>query len=319
VEYQRKHSAPAMVSPLHAYPGPPHSYSNHQSTPASALPGPHGGLLSPPESRRTSGDEKEQRQQTRQSLPSIHEALGAEQPLSYPPQPSAPVSGPPSFPPPSTAPSPSEQRTRTFSVDHINNQGPPNPFSHPRSPFMSTTTSLAPPPPPPQAPSDHLQRSSFSSTHHNPKLPTLHPLRTTQSPTIAPSRPQYSSYQQQPGSTYEASAPSSAGSMNPQYGYSQQYSSTPHPLSAPPLPPAAPNSGYPQSAAIQSAPPMRYPPPSWRSDNSDLARLEEKKLGRPTNLAPYGESVKRHLESFDLEASLNEVPQSRVLYHCVDC
>ena len=36
-----------------------------------------------------------------------------------------------------------------------------------------------------------------------------------------------------------------------------------------------------------------------------MARLEEKKIGR-SSLAPYGESVKRHLESFDLEASLNE-------------
>jgi glutamate--cysteine ligase catalytic subunit len=37
-----------------------------------------------------------------------------------------------------------------------------------------------------------------------------------------------------------------------------------------------------------------------------MARLEEKKINR-SSLAPYGESVKRHLESFDLEASLNEV------------
>jgi len=37
-----------------------------------------------------------------------------------------------------------------------------------------------------------------------------------------------------------------------------------------------------------------------------MARIEEKKINR-SSLAPYGESVKRHLESFDLEASLNEV------------
>lgn len=37
-----------------------------------------------------------------------------------------------------------------------------------------------------------------------------------------------------------------------------------------------------------------------------MTRLEEKKIGR-SSLAPYGESVKRHLESFDLEASLNEM------------
>jgi len=37
-----------------------------------------------------------------------------------------------------------------------------------------------------------------------------------------------------------------------------------------------------------------------------MALLEEKKIGR-SSLAPYGESVKRHLESFDIEASLNEM------------
>jgi glutamate--cysteine ligase catalytic subunit len=37
-----------------------------------------------------------------------------------------------------------------------------------------------------------------------------------------------------------------------------------------------------------------------------MARMEEKKINR-SSLAPYGESVKRHLESFDMEASLNEM------------
>lgn len=46
-------------------------------------------------------------------------------------------------------------------------------------------------------------------------------------------------------------------------------------------------------------------PQSWQ-DGSEMARLEEKKIGR-SSLAPYGESVKRHLESFDIEASLNEM------------
>jgi hypothetical protein len=81
--------------------------------------------------------------------------------------------------------------------------------------------------------------------------------------------------------------------MNHQYGYPQpQYTSYPPSAPAPPGPPAA----YP--------PPARYYPTSLR-DNTE-ARLEEKKLNR-ASLAPYGESVKRHLDSFDLEASLNEV------------
>ncbi|KAF2470142.1 GCS-domain-containing protein [Lindgomyces ingoldianus] len=304
VDYQRKHSAPAMVSPLHPFPGPPHPYSNHQSSNASSVLGALGGLLSPPESRRTSGDEKEQRPPARQSLPSIHEALGSEQPLPYPaPPPSAPVSAPPPYLPPTTATSPSDQRVRAFSTDLHGSQGPPNPFSHPRSPYMNTPTSSAPPPPP-HSQADPLSRPSFSSSQHNPKLPTLHPLRTTQSPPPSASRPNApNSYPLQPSPAYESSAPHSAGPMNQHYGYSQ-YSPN-YPLSAPP--PGGPGQAYPPSAATYSAPP-RFPPPSWRSDSAEISRIEEKKTAR-SSLAPYGESVKRHLDSFDVEASLNEIAE----------
>ncbi|KAF2122948.1 hypothetical protein BDV96DRAFT_481385 [Lophiotrema nucula] len=303
----RKYSVPA-ISPSHPFP-PPHSYSNHQSSNAtSSVPGSLSGLLSPPESRRMSGDrdEKDQRP-ARQSLPSIHEALGgSEQSLSYTaPPPSAPVTAPPPFLPPSSAASPSEARTRAFPTDHHTGQGPPNPFAHPRSPFLGTA-SAAPPPPPPPAQADP-SRHSFSSTPHHNKLPTLHPLRTTQSPPPADSARRYSAYPGQPASAYEStSAPQSAGSMNNHhsYGYSQYPSN--YPLSAPT--PSGPSNVYPSpSAATYSAPP-RYPPTTWRPDNAEISRLEEKKLGR-SSLAPYGESVKRHLESFDLEASLNEMTE----------
>ncbi|KAF2005599.1 hypothetical protein P154DRAFT_570892 [Amniculicola lignicola CBS 123094] len=303
-DYQRKHSA-AMVSPLHPYAGPSHVFGS-QSGPASSLPGSLSGLLSPPESRRTSGDEKEgQRAPARQSLPSIHEALGSEQPLSYPPPPStAPVSAPPPYLPPTTTTSPSDSRSRPFSTDIHGNQGPPNPFAHPRSPYLGTPTSTSAPPPPSQAHHDSLPRPSFPSSAHNSKLPTLHPLRTTQSPPPGPPRPSAPySYPSQPSSAYESSAPHSAGSMNHYPPYSQYPQN--YPLSAPA--PGGSSHGYPPSASAYSAPP-RYPPPSWRAENPDLARLEEKKLGRPS-LAPYGESVKRHLESFDLEASLNEMAE----------
>jgi hypothetical protein len=300
VDYPRKHSAPAMVSPLHRS---FNAYSNHQSPVASAVPGPLGGLLSPPESRRTSGDEKEQRQPARQSLPSIHEALGSEQPLAYSAAPpSAPVSAAPPFPPPSSTTSSSDHRTRAFSAVEAGTQGPPNPFSHPRSPFMGVPTSTAPPTSS-AAHADSLPRPSFSSNPNNPKLPSLHPLRTTQSPPPGAPRPgaAYPTYPPPTTSSYESSAPHSAGSMNHQYGYSQYPPN--YPLSAPP--PGSSNSAYPPASSTYSAPP-RYPPSTWRSESSDFGRMEEKKLGN-ASLAPYGESVKRHLENFDMEASLNEV------------
>jgi hypothetical protein len=315
VDYHRKQSTSAMPTPLHPFSGPSHLHSNHQSSPASAVPGSLGGLLSPPESRRTSGDEKEsQRPTARQSLPSIHEALGSEQPLSYPPPvppPSAPVSAPQHYHPSPVLTSPSDPRQRSFAPDAHGSQGPSNPFSHPRSPYIGAPTShVPPPPPPPPPPQSHpepLHRASFSSPRppystpqHNPKLPTLHPLKTTQSPPTSAARPNVPYSYPTPASSYEASAPPSSASMS-QYSY-PQYSSN-YPLSAPPQ--SAPNSAYPPSTTTYSAPP-RYPPPSSWRDGSEMARLEDKKINR-SSLAPYGESVKRHLESFDLEASLNEV------------
>ncbi|KAF2197318.1 hypothetical protein GQ43DRAFT_496416 [Delitschia confertaspora ATCC 74209] len=307
VEHQRKHSVSAMISPSYPFPGPPHSFSNHQSSAANSVQGTLGGLLSPPESRRTSGDgdEKERRAPARQSLPSIHEALGGSEPaLSYPaPPPSAPVSVAQPYHPPSTATSPSDQRIRAYSTTDFHSQGPPNPYSRPRSPYMSAPAIPAPPPPPPPPPETQgspLPRPAYPPVQHNPKLPTLHPLRTTQSPPSSSTRPNpYTGYPPPPPSAYEP-APQSAGPMNSHYGYGQYLPQ--YPLSAPP--PSGPGSAYPHSATyVNSAPPARYNQfPSFRSDNGEPGRVEEIKK-------PYGENVKRHLESFDLEASLNEMAE----------
>ncbi|KAH6003190.1 hypothetical protein HBI84_082950 [Parastagonospora nodorum] len=294
-DYHRKQST-AMATPLHPYAGPSHLHSNHQSSPASAVPGSLGGLLSPPESRRTSGDEKEpQRPTARQSLPSIHEALGAEQPLSYPasvPPPSAPASAPQHYHPSSAVPSPTDQRHQPYPANVHASQGPTNPFSHPRSPFIASSASHAPPPPPPpQSHTEPLHRPSFSSPRTSYSAPQASTNAARPNPPFSYPPPQ---------ANYEAPAPPPSAPMS-QYSY-PQYSSG-YPLSAPPQ--SAPNSAYPPSTTTYSAPP-RYPPPSSWRDGSEMARLEEKKIGR-SSLAPYGESVKRHLESFDLEASLNEM------------
>ena len=207
-EYQRKHSAPAMPSPLHPYTGPSHAHSNPQSSVPSTVPGSLGGLLSPPESRRMSGDDKDsQRAPARQSLPSIHEALGSEQPLSYPatvPPPSSITSAPQHYHSSSAAPSPAEQRPRNYPPDLQHpSQGPPSSLTHPRSPYIASSASQTGPPPPAPAPTDSLPRPPFSdprppypNPQHNPKLPSLHPLKTA--PASPPSAPHpsisYSSY-----------------------------------------------------------------------------------------------------------------------------
>ncbi|KAI1598689.1 glutamate-cysteine ligase [Pyrenophora tritici-repentis] len=310
VEYQRKRQAVSMSSPLHPYGGPLHLHINHQSSIASAVPGSLGGLLSPPESRRTSGDEKDsQRPTPRQSLPSIHEALGSEQPsLSFSttvPPPSSITSAPQHYPAPSANTSPATQRPRHSPSDlqHAG-QGPSNPFSHSRSPFPPT--SQAGPPLPPQAQQESFPRAPYSeprppysTPQHTQKLPALHPLKTAPSPPTSAARPPYSSYPPS-AATYESAAPPSAGPMSQHHPYSQ------YPPGYPPSAQSAsaPNSAYPPASSTYSAPP-RYPQQTWQ-DNAEMARLEEKKIGR-ASLAPYGESVKRHLESFDLEASLNEM------------
>ncbi|EON69122.1 hypothetical protein W97_08308 [Coniosporium apollinis CBS 100218] len=62
--------------------------------------------------------------------------------------------------------------------------------------------------------------------------------------------------------------------------------------------------------ASHQAPVARYPPTTWKSDGTEVSRAEEsKRAGRVVGPA-YGESVKRHLENFDLEASLLEITNS---------
>jgi glutamate--cysteine ligase catalytic subunit len=313
VEYQRKHSA-AMPNPLHLYTGPPHLHSNHQFSVANAVPGSFGGLLSPPESRRTSGDEKEsQRPTARQSLPSIHDALGLEQPLAFlatVPPPSSIRSAPQHYLSSSAATLLTEQRARCYPSDpqHVS-QGPSDPLLHPQSPILSAPASKASPlSPHPPTQADSLPHPPFSESQppystpqNSPKLPALHLLKTTRSPSMSaahtnilyPSHPPLST-------TYESSAAQSAGPMNQRYPYSQ------YPPSCALLAPSARASSlaYPLITSTCAAPPW-YPPQSWL-DNLEMSRLEEKKIGR-SSLLPCGEPVKRHLESFDLEASLEEM------------
>ncbi|KAK3110448.1 glutamate--cysteine ligase, partial [Teratosphaeriaceae sp. CCFEE 6253] len=91
--YHNRYSAPQSLpsvtaaSPTYPYPpGPPPPYS--QPSPATthhahAWPTVHANVHTPPESRRTSGEEHDAKQATRQSLPSISEALGADSQTPY--------------------------------------------------------------------------------------------------------------------------------------------------------------------------------------------------------------------------------------------
>lgn len=288
-----------MVSPSFPYSCPLPPYSQPSAT-ASSPTGVRSGLISPPESRRTSGDDAPPPPlppaPARQSLPSIHEALASgPDPLSRYHLPPTPTTAPPvstptySQPPPATS---STDPTRPSYVPESSRSEPPYSQPPPRSPYMNQSSQSFPAP----SQSDSGRPSYYGPSE--PKLPTLHPintgpLSTGHSPASAV-RPSLSFQQAQ--STYEP-APQSAPAAAP-YPYSQYPSPYPYP------PPPTSNSGpiYPPSGVL-SAPP-RYGG-GWRSEADQ--RPEERRGSGPTASRAYGEAVKRHLDIFDLEASLNEV------------
>ncbi|KAF2462232.1 hypothetical protein BDY21DRAFT_10161 [Lineolata rhizophorae] len=352
-DYQRKQSSANMLSPSYPYSNPPPPYSHPPTSSSAPSSGGLSGLISPPQSRRTSDPEHEPRiSPAKQSLPSIHEALNAGPPLSYPSQTptSATSTAPPFYQQQPPTQSPLDPARRSFGTEPSSQPPPPPPTSFPqpatRSPYSTSAPppppsqpqSAPPPPPPPPPPSQQQQqppppqphhqqqphpsqpqqhqsasqpaqpdpsRLQLFQTAHNPKLPSLPLLRTAQSP-VNSGRPNLplSSFQQQQPPQQESprydQAPHTTGSLNPPYGFSPYPSQ--QPFSAPPHGTHA--SGYPPSATF-SAPP-RYP--SWRDDMGPGAPRPEDgnpAAGRPE--ATYGDSVKRHLETFDLEASLNEI------------
>lgn len=299
-----------MPSPPFPYSGPPPPYS-HSVSSANPVAGGQPVIISPPESRRTSGDEKEHRPQAppRQSLPSIHEALATDQPLPYPVHPPPPANHSSHYQPQQPASLPAYTDHRPHAVEG-QTRGTPHPQAQPaaRSPYMGQHQHPPPPSVPAPQPSyqpEQLPRPSFSSPR-NPRLSTLQPLRTPQSPVNSTRSASSYSSRQQTSPSY------SQGQIHQPFGYGYAYSSqyqSPAPLPPGPGPVYSPSTAY--------APP-RYQQPNWTPNGTDFSRAEDsRRSGRPSGLA-YGESVKRHLDNFDLEASLNEVSHALRLRRLLD-
>ncbi|KAJ9632249.1 glutamate--cysteine ligase [Taxawa tesnikishii (nom. ined.)] len=256
----------AVTSPTYQYPsGPPPPYS--QPAP-SGIPQSH----TPPGSRRTSGEDKEQtKQQPKQSLPSIHEALGVEQPAPYTSQPTCPPPMQTLFHPAAPpSPSPSSRRSREAT--------------------------------PPRDPTETRPPYSASETQRHPQL---HPLHTPRSPVQPPSRTAPQPYSHAEPSPIHERPPPPSGSMVPPsfpYGYAPyppQYTYPP-----PPPPPSNLSGAVYQPSVSQQAPAAQ--PPLWKTEKP----FSNSTPGIPVSGAPYGESVKRHLDMFDFEAALNEVAEN---------
>ena len=266
--------APPLISPSICS-GPPPPYSYPSST-ASSVVGVSNGLVSPPESRRTSDDDKEQPARPRQSLPSIHEALRADQPMSISSMLSS-AAAPPHASDPVISTSPTSITSRyqehtptkpatSFSQNHFTpsyHQPSRRAPSH-YSPRTVTDSGVHRPPP-------------INTTSFQPKVAT--------SPVTAPrSNGMYSSH----SSPRYDRLPTS----NPQTAQSPYHSAFQYAAQAPPV-------TYP-------VPSMPYP--AWRPP-PDVDQAQAAMNGAPKTSPPgaYGATVKRQLDIFDLELSLNEV------------
>ncbi|KAI9802688.1 MAG: hypothetical protein M1825_002710 [Sarcosagium campestre] len=293
-----------LASPTGIYqvPPPPYSYPAPMASTAPTLT----GLISPPESRRTSGDEKKS-QAHRHSLPSIQEALGREQPLAHP------------FPPSTSAP----QQQAHF--NHATSPTTPIPRSHPTASTQSDLPRLAhtqqaglgygvaaspaqavQPPQASPVQTDSRRISLPSVLSNDSKLPSLHSLRHPQSP-IQASHIESQTISHPLSSPRHDNGPRSADSMKPNSGHCHYQSQYPYPTQTPP---ATAQSQYPQAPPTYSL----HNSYSSRFDGSEVGRVHEAqqvfKGFKGVNGEKYGTSVKRHLEYFDLEASLNEIADS---------
>lgn len=304
-------SAPPLISPSMMYSGPPPPYSYPSSAASSVIgstasgPGAgRGNYISAPTTRSTSGDERDLPASQRQSLPSITEALtGEQQPISIssllsttaPPQKSSLVSK-----------SPTSPIARSY-LDSLP-RGPPDSFPH-QTPVSTYR---------PSEPSERTSRPMFSpniaTTPGESRFPAINSftamnsLDTYQSkypPRTAPSPSNYTRPGVSPIQSSRAPPPvqdsvphSAPPASNASFGYNATYPAPySYALSTPNL------SSY--------RPPVSLQQPSWRSINPEADRIEEIRKAVSKQSPPprqsYGESVKRHLDIFDLESSLNDV------------
>lgn len=279
--------APPLASPSTcSCPPPPYSYP---SSTASSVVGANNGYISPSETRRAAEEEKDSAPPKLHSLPSIHEALGNDQHISI-----SSLLSKSSTQGPQQAPqqSPTSPRTR--------------PGSTPVRPPLSFPQSQQPPS---YRPQESLEKSA--RPHYSPRLPSdSHP----------PRFPPPSTHSYVPSQSRTASSPMTPAYATAPVGQhrhaSPVYDTTPrsaHPLSS--QPPFSPYhhdySNYNLPSAVvptyQAAPIAQS---TWRPAGSDLDRVDEARKAAsresPKNHT-YGETVKRHLDIFDLETSLNEV------------
>ncbi|KAL8659947.1 MAG: hypothetical protein Q9226_000169 [Calogaya cf. arnoldii] len=294
-------AAPSLVSPSSLYSGPPPPYSYPSSTASSVVGGHTNGYISSPTEPRhiLNEDKKEHQQVTKQSLPSIHEALNRDQPLSI----TSLLTKTTAAPPPSSQPaqylpnhSPSRPTYRFYREPPL--AGPPfnptrtqsSPIHHPEPPRLLHS---------PRSVADTNSNRHPSSATRESFCPPMLPPRTIPSPAPVnrPSMPSSLNFRHS-SPPYE-SVPRTNPTMNPPHAYT----SYPIPSSYGPTMPSITSSHQPPSLSINS---------HWRYAEPEVDRSEEyRRVAAKENLEKrsFGEAVKRHLDNFDLETSLNEIAE----------
>lgn len=264
------------------YPGPPPPYA-YPSNPVSSIPPPPSHTLSPAPRRSMELDkDPSQSQPPRQSLPSIHEALGNENPLPYPGHPS---SGAPAHsahhhppPPPNVLSRPSAEGPT----------GPPNPFSNNTAPSFLRDSQYHPQQHSP-APADLSRSSLVSLSTQDSRKQSLQSVSGKSPTTSTQTAPTSISTSQ-----YDYSAPTSVIASPNTFGNSQQYS-------WPSQPPASQPGSYDSRS---------YNGNAWKASVDQMRVDEKRELIRPAGVPmgqPHSDSVKRQLDSYDVESSLAEV------------
>lgn len=292
--------APPLISPSNMYSGPPPPYSYPSST-TSSVHGGHGGYITPVEPRKTE-DEKEPTAAHRQSLPSIQEALGTgnEAPLSITSLLSKP--SPLQIPDSNHNQSPTTTISRSYpeasrGSSHTLTQQSPTTYNI--RDCLEKRTQYSP-----RAPTDSAPSRYPASNSHETHYASIQPSRAVTSPTNT-MRPTSQTIPTQQLSPVYDRAPGGPPSMASPYPHNHYTSSYPYPS------PMGSVSSY-----------QSLQPPSWRA-GGEVDRAEEvrRSAGKPSPRPQYGESVKRHLEAFDLETSLNEVRfrSSTIILSCVNC
>lgn len=273
------HSTAPLISPTTTYTGPPPPYS----CPSSATPSNPGAFeyISPPSSRRTTVDDKVFG--TRQSLPSIQEALGGDgtKPFSAS-----------SMVHPLSATSRLAQPTLSFGPGQSLPEapsGPPNPFS--QGPVAGQA-------PDNDAYSLHSAKPQDLRPEQERIKSTFPAINNTETTLAAPHSMEAKS--PRPKSTHPA-----ASNL---YNHSP-HSNTYHPAddTTTRFPPY--RSPYAYSAPSSNPPSSTYPSAPDYSRFNPAFKFDDKKPSVPRShpVQPYSDSVKRHLDIFDVELALNDV------------